>query len=119
MFYSKIPMFVPASSVRQAQRRGHRIIRTSSMRGRPAATMSNIMNGTRPAPYVPEDIIAQVMLKKTFHFKIGLKVTHKLKKIESFVHFPKCQKYFSVLKFRTNIIKHKFELPFTRFKIFA
>jgi hypothetical protein len=60
---AKTSYFSAASTVRQTQRRGHRIIRTSTMRGRPAATMSNLISGTRPAPYVPEDIIAQVSIR--------------------------------------------------------
>ena len=45
-------------------RRGHRIIRTSSVRGRSgsssvSASGGMIMSSTRPATYVPEDLIVQ------------------------------------------------------------
>jgi E3 ubiquitin-protein ligase EDD1 len=49
---------------RQVPRRGHRIIRTSSVRGRTGVSGVTgsggvIMSGSRPAPYVPEDLISQ------------------------------------------------------------
>ena len=49
---------------RQVPRRGHRIIRTSSVRGRSgsssvSASGGMIMSSTRPATYVPEDLIVQ------------------------------------------------------------
>ena len=51
---------------RQVPRRGHRIIRTSSVRGRSgSSSMSTtggiMMSSSRPATYVPEDLIAQVL----------------------------------------------------------
>ena len=55
----------PSLSVRQPARTRGRIIRTSSIRGRGgaggsgAAAGSVVMSSTRPAPYVPEDLVAQ------------------------------------------------------------
>ena len=58
----------PSLSVRQPARTRGRIIRTSSIRGRggaggsgapAAAAGSVVMSSTRPAPYVPEDLVAQ------------------------------------------------------------
>ncbi len=46
------------SSVRQPARTRGRIIRTSSIRGRGAGG-NVIMSSSRPAPYVPEDLVAQ------------------------------------------------------------
>lgn len=49
---------------RQVPRRGHRIIRTSSVRGRsggPSAPSGMIMSSTRPATFVPEELINQVL----------------------------------------------------------
>merc|ERR1739844_852570 len=55
-----------SSGVRQTPRRGHRIIRTSSStlrvgRGGVGAggTGSVVLSSSRPAPYVPEDLVAQ------------------------------------------------------------
>ena len=61
----KITYFIFAGGVsRQVPRRGHRIIRTSSVRGRSgsssvSASGGMIMSSTRPATYVPEDLIVQ------------------------------------------------------------
>ena len=50
---------------RQVPRRGHRIIRTSSVRGRSGSSSvttpsGTIMSSSRPPMYVPEELILQV-----------------------------------------------------------
>ena len=57
-------LFHLGGASRQVPRRGHRIIRTSSIRGRSGsssvtASGGMIMSSTRPATYVPEDLISQ------------------------------------------------------------
>ena len=58
--------FVKTGGVsRQVPRRGHRIIRTSSVRGRSGSSSvttpsGTIMSSSRPPMYVPEELILQV-----------------------------------------------------------
>ena len=64
MFFYLLGAAAQLGSVRAPARARGRIIRTSSIRGRSsssaaAAAGSVIMSSTRPAPYVPEDLVAQ------------------------------------------------------------